>query len=153
MTFETKTFNELTVHELHALYALRCKVFVVEQNCPYQEVDEKDKKSIHVLGSLNQQLIACARILPPGVSYNEPSIGRVAVEIEFRKSNKGYELMQYILEIMNSHFPEQDIVISAQEYLTRFYSKLGFLSEGEVYLEDAIPHIKMRKPFISNSSR
>jgi ElaA protein len=145
MRLINKYFQELTVNELHALYALRCKVFVVEQNCPYQEVDEKDTKAYHVMGFEGSELVACARILSPGVSYQEPSIGRVAVDFRQRGTEKGKQLMQYVLMEIKRLFPNQDTVISAQEYLLNFYRQLGFVAEGDVYLEDNIPHVQMRR--------
>lgn len=153
MQFQTKPFQNLTVSELHALYALRCKVFVVEQNCPYQEVDDKDLNSLHVMGYVDGLLVACARIIAPGVSYPEPSIGRVAVEIKQRGNNVGKKLMEFILLEMNRLYPRWDIVISAQEYLYNFYVQLGFEAEGEVYLEDNIPHLQMRKRANKASNR
>lgn len=144
MLIETKTFEELNVHELFEIYQLRAKVFIVEQNCAYQDVDDKDKLARHVLIKDENHLIAYARILPPGLSYSEPAIGRVVVDPNYRKKNFGKDLMKYCISKVMQLYNNQDIVISAQMYLLKFYSELGFETEGLEYLEDNIPHIQMR---------
>lgn len=144
MQFTAKPFLQLSVTELHQAYALRSSVFVVEQNCPYQDPDEKDHLALHVLLRKGDLLAGYARILPPGISYKEPSIGRVVVHPTQRGLGAGQELMRYCLQQARELYKGQDIVISAQFYLLRFYSNLGFTAEGEVYPEDNIPHIKMR---------
>jgi ElaA protein len=144
MQFFSKPFLRLSVTELYEAYALRGAVFVVEQNCPYQDPDDKDLKAVHVFMRQDEILAGYARILPPGVSYQEPSIGRVVVNKARRGQGAGQELMRYCLQQTQELFKGQDIVISAQLYLLRFYSDLGFVAEGETYPEDNIPHIKMR---------
>lgn len=144
MIFEVKTFKELSTSELFEIYRLRARVFVVEQNCAYQDVDEKDLKAHHVLSFENGELIAYARLLPPAVSYQEPAIGRVVVAPEYRRTGTGQKLMKYCLQKMTELFKNKDVVISAQTYLSKFYNDLGFISEGEGCNEDGIPHQKMR---------
>ena len=144
MDFILKTFEELNTTELYAILKLRSAVFVVEQNCAYQDIDELDQRSLHVLLLEDKKTIAYSRLLPPGLVYKEAAIGRVVVDPDFRKKDLGKKLMQYsirkILELFDSH----SIVISAQKYLLKFYTELGFVTQGEEYLEDDIPHIKMK---------
>lgn len=136
-------FNQLSVEELFDVYYLRTKIFVVEQNCPYQEVDEKDKLAYHVMGFLKNEIIAVARILPHNISYPQVSIGRFAVDNEFRKKGIADELMQHCLDFIAEKFGATSIKISAQVYVADFYKKHGFQSVGKNYLEDDIPHIAM----------
>src|ERR1700752_2281524 len=144
ISFTTKSFNELTNTELYQLLQLRNEVFIVEQTCPYPDLDNKDYKSLHVLGIENDQTVAYARLLPQGISYDEASIGRVVTSSAVRKTGYGKLLMQYAIPETLKQFDTNEIVISAQYYLEKFYSDLGFKSEGEVYMEDDIPHIQMR---------
>lgn len=145
ISFKTKAFNDLTTLELYQLLQLRAEVFVVEQNCAYLDMDDKDQKSFHVLGYDNEKLVACTRLVPVGISYSEePSIGRVVTHPSVRALGYGKLLMQYSISETKQLFNVSVIVISAQCYLERFYQNLGFISEGSTYLEDDIPHIKMR---------
>ena len=144
MEFVVKDFNALSVKELFEIYKLRSEVFIVEQNCAYQDVDDKDLSSLHLMLYKEEELIGYCRILPPGISYKESSIGRVAVKESQRKLGAGKFLMKYSISKTLELFKDQDIVISAQSYLLKFYSDLGFSPEGKGYLEDNIPHIKMR---------
>jgi ElaA protein len=143
MNFYTIPFNNITTEQLYKIYKLRSEVFIVEQNCAYQDVDEFDLQAHHVLIISNNDLIAYARILPPNANYLQPSIGRVLVEKNYRTKNYGKQLMIYCIEQTQLLFPKQQIVISAQTYLLKFYTELGFTAIGEGYLEDNIPHIKM----------
>ena len=145
MIFITKKFNELTTHELYDIIQLRSEVFVVEQNCVYQDLDDKDKLAYHILGTLNNQIIAYARIFKSGDYFSEPSIGRIVVKNEFRKHKYGYQLVLYSIQFIENNFKKSNIKISAQSYLVKFYNSLGFYQIGEEYLEDGIPHIKMLK--------
>ncbi len=147
MEFILKEFKDLNNDQLFEIYNLRSEVFIVEQNCAYQDVDATDKLSKHLLLMEAQTLAAYARIIPPGVSYKEPSIGRVVVKKTFRGKDLGKILMKQCLKEMALLYPKQDIVISAQSYLLKFYTDLGFNAEGEEYLEDNIPHTKMRVKF------
>ncbi len=145
ISFITKSFSELNTIELYQLLQLRAEVFVVEQNCPYLDMDDKDQKSFHVLGYENGKLVACTRLVPVGVSYDkEPSIGRVVTHPSVRKSGYGKSLMEYSIKETKERFKSNAIVIGAQQYLDKFYRELGFVPEGEMYLEDNIPHITMR---------
>jgi ElaA protein len=119
-------FADLSPNDLHDLIALRINVFVVEQNCPYPELDGKDKKSIHLFArNETGELVACARILPPGISYKEASIGRVCTAQTVRRSGAGVELMNRALTEIKNHFGDVPVKISAQQYLERFYSSFG----------------------------
>ena len=143
-----KTFNELTTQELYDLLELRSEVFVVEQECVYQDVDGKDCKAIHVLGYNEQKLIAYTRLFKPGDYFNEASIGRVVVRQTSRGSGEGYQIMNASIAYIKSKLNESQIRISAQTYLKKFYNNLEFTTTGEEYLEDGIPHINMvRKEF------
>jgi ElaA protein len=145
ISFTTKSFSELSTLELYQLLQLRAEVFIVEQNCPYLDLDDKDQKSFHVLGYEDGKLVACTRLVPQGVSYDlEPSIGRVVTHPSVRKSGYGKLLMEYSIKETKERFSSSVIVIGAQQYLDRFYRELGFMPEGEMYLEDNIPHMTMR---------
>lgn len=145
VSFVTKTFNELSNTELYQLLQLRNEVFIVEQTCPYPDMDDKDYKSLHVLGIENNKIVAYCRLLPIGLSYkNEASIGRVVTSSIVRRFGYGKLLMQYAIPETLRQFKTNEIVISAQQYLEKFYSDFSFKSEGEIYMEDDIPHIKMR---------
>lgn len=143
MEFVVKTFNELTTSEIYKILRLRSEVFVVEQDCVYQDIDNKDQKAFHVLGFKNEELIAYARIFNSGDYFNLPSIGRIIVKENQRKFKYGYSLVEASINYVQERFTEKDILISAQTYLTKFYNSLGFIQQGEAYLEDGIPHIKM----------
>lgn len=144
MKFFLRTFNELSLTELYDMLKLRCAVFVIEQNCNYQDMDDKDQMSHHLIGFEDGKLVACTRILPKGISYPEVSIGRVIVDKNYRGTGGGKEIMKLAIDHAKKVFKADEIVISAQCYLERFYGDLGFVSEGESYLDDDIPHIKMR---------
>ena len=144
LAFQTKTFHELRLEELYAILALRADVFVVEQNCPYQDVDGKDFNSIHVLGFINDELIAYARVLEKGISYKDyASIGRIVTSPSCRGENHGHALVDFSIEVCQKKFPGQLVKISAQAHLEEFYKTHGFFPTGEAYLEDDIPHIGM----------
>ncbi|MAZ26773.1 MAG: GNAT family N-acetyltransferase [Cytophagaceae bacterium] len=145
MKFIVKTYDELTKDALYDLLQLRAEVFVVEQDCPYQDVDGKDKKALHVLAYAKGELAAYTRIFAPGDYFERASIGRVVVKQAQRKNKFGYSLMNKSIEVINNHYGNVEIEISAQEYLKKFYTSLGFDQVGEGYLEDNIPHIRMIK--------
>jgi len=138
-----KPFSELTANELYEILSLRNKVFVVEQSCVYDDTDYKDKAAWHLCGWLDKELVAYTRIIAPGVSYKEASIGRVVTNFSHRKKGIGIELMKLSIEKTCSQFGVDKITISAQLYLLSFYNSLDFVQIGEPYLEDDIPHIKM----------
>lgn len=136
-------FDELTIHELYELMALRQEVFVVEQNCPYQDADFKDQDSLHVLGRQNNNLVAYTRLVPKGMSYEKyHAIGRVITAQSVRGMGIGEELMIKSIEAIKS-FLGDEVKISAQVYAIPFYEKVGFYVTGEPYLEDGIPHTAM----------
>ncbi len=143
LTWILKKFNELSAAELYAVMQLRNEVFVVEQDCVYQDADDKDQASLHFCGWDDTKLAAYTRILPPGISYTEASIGRVVTSPAYRKTGIGRILMQKSIELTRSTFNCSQVKIGAQVYLARFYTSLGFVQSGEAYLEDGIPHIEM----------
>ena len=145
MEFEIKRFNELTVQELYNLLQLRAEVFVVEQNCVYQDVDGKDEKAVHVLGYFEGNLAAYTRIFDKGHYFDEASIGRVVTAPKYRSMKFGHDLMQVSIDAVAEFFKETAITISAQEHLEKFYNAHGFIKSSEMYLEDDIPHIQMKK--------
>ncbi|NNV56641.1 GNAT family N-acetyltransferase [Limnovirga soli] len=136
-------FNALSVTELYEIMHLRCEVFVVEQNCPYQDADYKDLKCDHLCGWVDGNLAAYVRLVPPGVSYTEMSIGRVVTSPKYRKNGLGRQLMTKAIELCILNYGEKSIRIGAQQYLTQFYDSLGFRQCSDMYLEDNIPHIEM----------
>jgi len=141
-----KKFNELSVSELYTILQLRAEVFVVEQNCPYLDTDNKDQYCHHLMGWVDDKLVAYTRLVPPGVSYDEyPSIGRVVTSPAARRSGFGKMLMEKSIEETISLYGKTPIRIGAQLYLKNFYSSLGFITSSEVYLEDGIEHIEMTK--------
>ncbi len=150
ITWTCKPFKDLTNEELYEIFRLRLSVFVVEQNCPYQDADGKDLKALHVIGSLPSstssrggELIAYARILPANISYKEVSIGRVITSKEARRTGAGKILMEKSMEFIKKEFGKVPIRIGAQLYLQKFYEGFGFKREGAEYMEDGIPHIIM----------
>lgn len=142
--WKTKTFDELLTQELYQLLRLRSEVFVVEQNCVYQDIDNKDQKALHLFGIVEGEIIAYSRLFKPGDYFEFSSIGRVVVAEKHRDNNFGHQLIdQSIIEIKN-HFNQNNITISAQLYLKNFYESHGFIATSEMYLEDDIPHIEMK---------
>jgi ElaA protein len=137
-------FDELTPAQLYKIMHLRNEVFVVEQNCVYQDADHKDQPSFHVMGFREDELAAYCRIIPPGISYGDPSIGRVVTSPSHRRSGYGRQLMARAIDFTLQRFSCRTITIGAQVYLRAFYGSLGFTPIGDTYLEDNIPHIAMR---------
>ena len=146
MNWMCLTFAELSTEQLYELLKLRVDIFVVEQTCPYPELDNKDRADdvYHLLGYQDKQLVACARLLGPGISYDNASFGRVAIAQSNRGSGMGQQLVSTILEYCQQIWPNQDIDIGAQQYLLAFYEKNGFQAISEMYLEDDIAHLDMR---------
>ncbi len=138
-----KTFDELSTQELYEILRLRSEVFVVEQDCVYQDVDNKDQKALHVLGLKDGELVAYTRMFKPGDYFKNASIGRVVVPKSQRKYGHGKQIMQVSMVALAQRFPNTTIEISAQKYLLKFYTELGFEAVGEEYLEDGIPHVRM----------
>lgn len=143
MEWVLKKFSELSLEELYSILELRSRVFIVEQNCIYNDPDGKDQVAWHLIGMEGDHLIAYSRILPPGVVYTDPAIGRVVTSPSNRKSGLGRELMNRSIKHCENLFGKTSITLSAQAYLKKFYESLGFSSIGDEYLDDGIPHIKM----------
>ncbi|MEM8585315.1 MAG: GNAT family N-acetyltransferase [Bacteroidota bacterium] len=145
MRWSKYRFDQLSAHLLYAIIQLRNEVFVVEQDCVYQDADGQDGSAIHLCGfGEANELVAYARVLPKGTTYEDyPSIGRIIVSKSSRGLNLGTALVKRAIQECKSKFGGEGIAISAQCYLLDFYSKLGFVAEGEEYLEDGIPHKKM----------
>lgn len=146
ITWQLLPFNKLTALQLHDLIRLRMDVFVVEQNCPYHELDGKDilKGVHHLMGSSNGEIVACARLLPTGVSYDNVSIGRIATRDTVRGNGLGHQLIAEALTQCEHLWPGKTIDISAQEHLEGLYQSHGFKRISGMYLDDGIPHIDMR---------
>lgn len=145
MIIKIKSFEELSLQELYQLLRLRSEVFVVEQDCVYQDIDGKDEKALHVLGFVSEKVVAYTRIFPPGFYFKEAAIGRVVVNKEQRKEGLGHEILKASVEAIREHYYTDVIKLSAQTYLTKFYESHGFRQIGEGYMEDGIPHIAMLK--------
>lgn len=143
LTWVFKKFQELSPAELYAIMQLRNEVFVVEQNCVYQDADGKDPGCWHLAGWDGVNLVAYTRIIPPGIAFKEASIGRVVTSPRYRRTGAGRELMKESIGRTFSQFNCNEIKIGAQLYLTRFYQSLGFRQTSPQYLEDGIPHIEM----------
>jgi ElaA protein len=141
--WEIKAFDALSVHELYDLLRLRSEVFVVEQNCVYLDLDGKDKLSLHLMGAFDGKIVAHARLLDAGISFENASIGRVVVDPKYRDKKWGHGLMREAIAGVKAHFNKTKITIGAQLYLKKFYESHGFVTTSEVYLEDDIEHIEM----------
>ena len=145
LIWKVSKFEELTINQLYEILHLRCKIFVVEQDAPYLDMDYKDQKALHLQGYVNGKLVAYCRLFKAGDYFEEACIGRVIVDDEYRKHGYGHQLMAKALDIEYSVLGEIKITISAQLYLKRFYESHGFNQTSDVYLEDGIPHIQMKK--------
>ncbi len=146
MEWHILRFSELDTYTLYALLKLRVDVFVVEQNCPYPELDEKDlhPETRHILLKKGDKILGYSRILPPGVSFKDaPGVGRVCVAQTARRLGLGELVVAKAIATAKEGWPGLDIHISAQCYLQRFYESMGFVAASEPYLEDDIPHLKM----------
>jgi ElaA protein len=143
MELKIKMFKELTTEELHDIFQLRSEVFVVEQDCVYQDIDGKDKEALHIIGRTKGRLVAYTRCFAPGFYFKEASIGRVVVAYKERKNKYGDEIMKVSIQAIQTHYQTQQISLSAQSHLKNFYKNHGFSQVGEGYLEDGIPHIMM----------
>ncbi len=143
--WKIKSFEDLSVHELYAVLRLRSEIFVVEQNCVYLDLDGKDKKGLHLLGEFEGKIVAYSRLFKPGISFDNASIGRVVVDAHYRDRKWGHNLMHEAIAGIQSHFGENKITIGAQLYLKKFYESHGFIQTSEMYLEDDIPHIEMKR--------
>ena len=145
LKWKIKPFKELSLVELYSVLQLRSEVFVVEQNCVYQDIDGKDQKALHLLGEFDSEIVAYARLFGAGDYFENASIGRVVVGTAYRDKKWGHESMKQAISEIEDHFKTKKITISAQLYLQRFYESHGFVVTSETYLEDDIPHIEMKK--------
>ena len=141
--WKIKSFEEITTSELYEIIKARVDVFVVEQDCPYPDLDDYDQKALHLWAEQDQKVLAYCRIFNQGIKYTETSIGRVLTTEKGRGKNLGKQLIQYAVETIENRFRTSEIRISAQDYLLRFYSGFGFEDTGKKYLEDNIPHTEM----------
>ncbi|SEW23534.1 GNAT family N-acetyltransferase [Chitinophaga arvensicola] len=147
MIWKIKSFDALTTQELYAILRLRAEVFVVEQNCAYQDLDNSDQKALHLMGTDEEgRLLAYTRIFEPGIKFAEASIGRVVTSPLARGTGAGRALMEQSVAELQQHFGVIPIRIGAQQYLQRFYTSLGFEQTSDTYMEDGIPHIEMLRP-------
>jgi len=144
LSWTCSQFEELSTDQLYRILQLRAEVFVVEQNCVYQDVDGYDHQAFHISGQLENQLVCYSRLLPPGAKYTNASIGRVVTKNNIRGGGLGKVLMQKSISHCQQKWPVHGITISAQQYLESFYAALGFSTESEPYMEDNIPHIEMQ---------
>lgn len=148
--WQIKHYVDLSLNEFHDIIALRMQVFVVEQDCPYQDLDGKDKKSYHLIARNGKgDIIATARILPPGLAYPECAIGRVVIDEDNRGKGLGHDLMDECMKYALAEFGNSPILISAQKHLEKYYGHHKFESTGKEYLEDGIPHVEMK--FVPNN--
>lgn len=145
LTWKVSTFEELSAEQLYGILHLRCKVFIMEQNAPYLDMDYKDQKAIHLHGYIDNELIAYCRLFKSGNYFDQASIGRVIVAQEYRKYGYGHDMMEKAIALEGSLLNETKITISAQLYLQKFYESHGFKRTTDVYLEDGLPHIQMKK--------
>ena len=145
MLFTLKTFSDLTVQELYEILRLRSEIFVVEQNCVFLDMDNKDQIALHLIGRLDQKIVAYTRLYDAGQYYAESSIGRVIVCPRHRNLKLGHALLQESIAQIEKVFKTKNIRIGAQCYLQKFYETNGFTIDGAIYLEDGIPHVEMIK--------
>lgn len=143
MNIRIKTFSQLTTEELYQILQLRSEVFVVEQNCVYQDIDGKDQKALHVMGTKNGKVIAYTRCFDKGFYFEEAAIGRVVVKQDERRFGYGHAILKASIKAIKEQYDTEKIKLSAQQYLIKFYEFHGFQQTGEGYLEDGIPHIAM----------
>ena len=144
-----KKFEQLSPYQVYAILQLRNEVFVVEQQCVFQDADDKDQQCYHLMGFYNNQLVAYTRIVPAGIIYGEVSIGRVVTSPAVRRLGAGKQLMQQSIQTAYDLFGRVAIKIGAQLYLKKFYESFGFNQVSDVYLEDGIEHIYMLKEVTS----
>lgn len=143
--WKIKPFKTLSTTELYSSLQLRAAVFIVEQNCVYQDIDGKDTKALHLIGEFDGKVVAYARLFKSGDYFENASIGRVVIDPDYRDKKWGHEMMQEAIKGIETHFNETKITISAQLYLQKFYESHGFVQTSEMYLEDDIPHIQMKR--------
>ena len=138
-----KNFQDLSNTEIYQILRLRSEVFVVEQECIYQDIDNKDKKAVHIFLKEKNEIIAYSRVFKEKEYFENPSIGRVVVANKRRMYGVGKKIMNISIDYIKKNIKAKSIEISAQKYLKKFYSNLGFIQQGDEYLEDNIPHLRM----------
>lgn len=144
LNWQFKHYSELSINEFHDIIALRIAIFVVEQNCPYQELDGNDKMCHHLLCTNEKgELVGTLRILPPNLTYETVSIGRIVIHSSERNKGQGHEMMQHAKSFIEEKYGNVPITLSAQKHLEKFYASHNFVSTGKEYLEDGIPHVEM----------
>ncbi|MEL7146656.1 MAG: GNAT family N-acetyltransferase [Bacteroidota bacterium] len=143
LQWSVKKLEEIDALQLYALLKLRADVFIIEQDCIYPDMDDKDQKALHVIGTIRGKVVAYTRIFAAGDYAQEASFGRVVIHPDFRGHQIGHLLVNQSTAAIETHFGPQPIKISAQEHLTKFYQAHGFEPRGVGYLEDGIPHIAM----------
>lgn len=144
LNWQFKHFNDLSLNEFHDIVALRIKVFIIEQNCPYQELDGKDKKSYHLICRDGEgDVVGTMRIMPKDVAFKEIGFGRIVLDEKQRGVQRGRQLMEEAMAFCKAEFGDVPVYLSAQKYLESFYNKHNFFSTGKEYLEDGIPHVEM----------
>ena len=143
LIWKVKSFEELTTKELYGILKVRVDVFVVEQNCPYPDLDGYDQKALHLWAEKNGEVLAYCRVFDKGIKYPETSIGRVLTNQKYRNLKLGKILIRFAINTIEARFRTSEIRISAQDYLLKFYSDFGFEDTGKKYLEDNIPHTEM----------
>ncbi len=146
VSWQLRNFESLTTQELYSILQLRSEVFVVEQNCIFLDMDDKDQVSWHLMGWRDNALAGYTRLVPAGISFAEPSIGRVVTSPRVRGTGLGVELMKKSIEESKKLFGDTPIRIGAQFHLKKFYESLGFTQSSEIYDEDGIDHIEMLRP-------
>tara|TARA_B100001094_G_scaffold129654_1_gene125567 strand:- start:6798 stop:7238 length:441 start_codon:yes stop_codon:yes gene_type:complete len=142
MKLEVKPWNELTRKEINDVFSLRSEVFIVEQNCAYQDVDGKDELADHVMLYIEEELVGYTRVFVENTYFKEASFGRAVVKKRHRGEGYGHLLVDKSLEHLKA-YKQPLIKISAQAYLKAFYSSHGFIAKGDEYMEDGIPHVAM----------
>lgn len=145
LLWKIKTFENLSVNELYDILRLRSEIFVVEQNCVYLDLDGKDKLALHLFGEFDGKIVGYSRLFKPGITFDNASIGRVVVDANYRNRKWGHDLMRKAIAGIKNHFGESKITIGAQLYLKKFYESHRFVQTSEMYLEDDIPHIEMKR--------
>ena len=143
LIWKVKSFEELTTKELYGILKVRVDVFVVEQNCPYPDLDGYDQKALHLWAEKNGEVLAYCRVFDKGIKYPETSIGRVLTNQKYRNLKLGKILIRFAINTIEARFRTSEIRISAQDYLLKFYSGFGFEDTEKKYLEDDIPHTEM----------
>ena len=146
LKWQCLTFHSLTPVQLYSVLQLRSEVFVVEQACIYQDLDDLDQDAMHLVGYLDDQLVCYARLVPPSIKYEEPALGRIASSPSVRRSGYGRAVVSRAIEICQDIWPSEGIRISAQQRLENFYKEFGFKTVSTPYLEDGLPHVEMVRP-------